>query len=76
MGKFEKLVLKIKNRQSISYDDAEKLLLNFGFKVRSRGSHHIFFKDGYEKNISIKKRAELLPYQIQLIAEAIETYEI
>lgn len=64
-----------KNGQHVSYDEAETLLLKLGFTVRSRGSHHVFSKDGYEKNISVKNRSELLPYQLRLIKEAIESYE-
>ncbi len=75
MSKLEKLKQKIKNRQSISYDEAENFLLKFGFKVRSKESHHVFSKDGYYKNISIKKNSELLPYQMNLIAEVIEKME-
>jgi predicted RNA binding protein YcfA (HicA-like mRNA interferase family) len=63
MSKFEKIKQKIKNGQSVSYEEAESVLLKLGFDVRSRGSHHVFSKDGYEKNISIKKRSELLPYE-------------
>lgn len=75
MSKFEKMKQKIKNGQAISYEEAENILLKIGFSVRSRGSHHVFSKDGYEKNISIKKRPELLPYQIRLVEEALEYYE-
>ena len=73
MSKFEKLKQKIKSGRSISYDDAESLLFKLGFSVRSRGgSHHVFSKDGYEKNISIKKRSELFPYRLRLIEEVLE----
>lgn len=75
MSRIEKLRLKIKNGQPISYDEAENVLTKLGFDVRSRGSHHVFSKDGYPKNISIKKRSELLPYQMSLILEALERYE-
>lgn len=75
MSKFEKLKLKIKNGQSISYEEAETCLLKLGFIVRSKGSHHVFAKDGYCKNISIKKCPRLLTYQMNLIAEAIEAME-
>ena len=75
MSKFEKLKLKIKNGQSISYEEAETCLLKLGFTVRSRGSHHVFTKAGYCKNISIKKCPRLLSYQMDLIAEAIEAIE-
>ncbi len=76
MSKFEKLKLKIKNGQAISYEEAESFLLKLGFKVRSPGSSHfIFWKEGYEKNISIKKRSQLLPYQVRLLEEVLINYE-
>lgn len=76
MSKFEKIKLKIQNGQSISYEEAESFLLKLGFKVRSPGSSHfIFWKDGYEKNISLKKRSQLLPYQIRMLEEVVKNYE-
>lgn len=76
MGKFEKLKLKIKNGQTISYDEAESVLLRLGFKMRSPGSSHfVFWKEGYEKNISIKKRSSLLPYQMRLLEEVLKNHE-
>jgi len=76
MGKFEKIKLKIKNGQSISYEEAENFLLTLGFKMRSPGSSHfIFWKKGYEKNISLKKRSQLLPYQIRMLEEVVKNYE-
>ena len=76
MSKFEKIKLKIKNGQSISYEEAENFLLKLGFKVRSPGSSHfIFWKEGYEKNISLKKRSQLLPYQIRMLEEVVKNYE-
>jgi hypothetical protein len=76
MSKFEKLKLKIKNGQTISYDEAESFLLRLGFKVRLPGSSHcIFWKEGYEKNISLKKRSQLYPYQTHLLEEVLKFYE-
>lgn len=76
MSKFEKIQLKIKNGQSIFYEEAESVLLKLGFKVRSPGSSHfIFWKEGYEKNISLKKRSQLLPYQIRILEEVVKNYE-
>jgi|694.fasta_scaffold06037_12 predicted RNA binding protein YcfA (HicA-like mRNA interferase family) len=49
MSKFDKLKEKIKNKQSVSYKEAESVLVKLGFTVRSKGSHHIFSKDGYYK---------------------------
>jgi hypothetical protein len=76
MSKFEKLKLKIKNGQAISYEEAESFLLKLGFKVRSPGnSHFIFWKEGYEKNISLKKRSQLLPYQVRMLEEVLNNHE-
>ena len=75
MSKFEKIKAKIINGQSVSYSEAENVLTRIGFTVRSKGSHHVFAKDGYPKNISIKKCSELLLYQLNLIKEALEYYE-
>lgn len=43
--------------------------------MRSKGSHHVFSKNGYPKNISIKKCPQLLAYQMNLIVEALEIME-
>lgn len=76
MSKFEKLKMKIKNGQAISYEEAESVLLKLGFKIRSPGSSHfIFWKEDYEKNISIKKRSQLLPYQVRLLEEVLKSHE-
>ncbi len=76
MSKFDKIKLKIKNGQAISFEEAENFLIKLGFKVRSPGSSHfIFWKEGYEKNISIKKRSQLFPYQMSLLKEVLTHYE-
>lgn len=55
MSKLDKLKLKIKNCQPISFKEAEAFLLRLGFKVRSPGSSHfIFWNESYPKNISLK----------------------
>ncbi len=55
MSKLQKLVQKILDGRDISYDEAEGLLLKMGFQLEIRGSHHIFRKKGYLRNISIKR---------------------
>jgi hypothetical protein len=76
MSKLEKLKQKIDNGQAISFEEAESVLLKLGFKIRSPGSSHfIFWKEGYEKNISLKKRSQLLPYQIRILKEVLKNHE-
>ncbi len=76
MSKFEKLKQKIRNGQVVSFEEAESFLLRLGFKARSPGSSHIiFWEEGYERNISIKKRSELLPYQMCMLEEVLKDHE-
>jgi len=71
MSKTEKLIAKILAGRSVSYDEAEKILLHLGFDLNIESSHHSFRKKGYYKVISIKKRSQLLQYQIKLLQEAL-----
>ncbi len=71
MGSLEKLIQKILSGKKISYKDAEKILLGLGFKVKATGSHHVFRKVGSPYNISLKKRPQLLMYQIKMLQEVL-----
>jgi len=71
MSQLEKLIAKVLLCRPTSYKEAEKILVNLGFDLEVRGSHHIFRKKGYKKNVSIKKRSHLLPYQIRDLKEVL-----
>lgn len=70
MSVLEKLIQKIFNGSQISYNDAEKILLMLGYELRIRSSHHGFRKNGFP-NIILKRRSQLLPYQIQELQEVL-----
>ncbi len=74
MSKFQKLVEKVLEGRNVSYEDAEKILEHLGFKKRVRGSHHVFSKDNYIKNVSIKKRSQLLSYQVNDLKEVLREH--
>lgn len=74
MSKFEKLVKQILDGKSISYKEAESLLKRLDFDLRIKGSHHIFGKPDYERNVSLKKRSQLLPYQMRLLQEVLKDH--
>jgi len=74
MSKIEKLIQKILKGQSISYEEAEKLLIRLGFDLNISGSHHIFRKKGYIRNISLKRRSELLPYRLEDLQEVLKDH--
>jgi predicted RNA binding protein YcfA (HicA-like mRNA interferase family) len=75
MSKLEKLIEKVFAGRNVSYNEAEIMLLRLGFEVEVKGSHHIFRKKGYIKTISIKRRVELLPYQLRDLKEVLRDHE-
>lgn len=75
MSKFEKLIQKVFDGRNVSYEEAETILKKLGFDREVTGSHHIFRKKGYQRNVSLKKRAQLLNYQIKLIEEILKEHE-
>lgn len=74
MTKFEKLITKILNGQATSYQEVENLLLRLDFEVQVCGSHHVFRKKGYHKNVSIKRRPQLLAYQLRDLQEVLKDH--
>jgi len=40
--------------KNIRFRDLEKLLKDFGFYVRIKGDHHIFYKEGIEEIINLQ----------------------
>jgi predicted RNA binding protein YcfA (HicA-like mRNA interferase family) len=73
MSKLEKLIQKIFARQQVSYNDAEKILLGLGYELKTRGSHHVFRKDGC-RHVTIKNRPQLLQYQLKDLEEALKDH--
>ena len=71
MTKIDKIAQAILQNRPTSFADAERLLKRLGFEVVACGSHHVFRKKGYMRNVSLKKRSELLPYQIRDIKEVL-----
>ncbi len=80
MGKHEKLLLKILSGTSdanIHFDDLCDLLKTFGFKVRIRGSHHIFRKEGLMEKINLQRDGNTAkPYQVKQVRNIIVKYKL
>ena len=75
MSRLEKLIQKIFARQQISYKDAEKILFELGYELKVSGSHHVFRKAGF-KHVTLKRRPQLLPYQITDLQEVLRDHGI
>jgi len=56
--KYNKLLLKILSGTSdanINFNDLVDLLKNLGFEMRTKGSHHIFRKEGITEKVNLQK---------------------
>ena len=53
------------------------LLQRLGFKMRVRGSHHIFFKTGVEEILNLQpKGRDAKPYQVKQVRNLILKYRL
>ena len=80
MGKHEKLILSILKGGSdanIVFKDLCELLKRFGFVERTRGSHHIFRKDGVEEKINLQKDgSKAKSYQVRQVRAMLIKYKL
>ncbi len=74
MSKFEKLIQKILQGKNVSYQEAENVLLALGFELKIRGSHHNFRKPKYPRTLAIKRRPQLLDYQIDDLQQVLKDH--
>lgn len=60
---------------NIRFDDLRNLLARLGFQERSRGSHHVFVKEGVEHLINLQREGHMAkPYQVRQIRAVITQY--
>ena len=80
MTKHEKLLLKILSGSSdanIYFEDLCNLLKKLGFEERTRGSHHIFRKDGVSEKINLQRDGnKAKPYQVKQVRNVIVKYKL
>jgi predicted RNA binding protein YcfA (HicA-like mRNA interferase family) len=67
-GKTLQRVLSGTSDAAIRFDDLRQLLLNLGFEMRVRGSHHIFRKAGIKEKVSLQREgSDAKPYQVRQV---------
>ena len=80
MGQYEKLLIKIlcgTSDKDISFDDLCKILTHLGFEERIKGSHHIYYKDGFEEILNIQPNgSKAKPYQIKQVRNIVLKYKL
>jgi predicted RNA binding protein YcfA (HicA-like mRNA interferase family) len=80
MGKWEKLLEQIlhgKSDANIPFHDLARLLERLGFVRRTRGSHHVFRREGItEKPILQQDGSKAKPYQVKQVRDIILKYKL
>ena len=60
---------------NIRFDDLRNLLARLGFQERSRGSHHVFVREGVEHLINLQREGHMAkPYQVRQVRAVITQY--
>lgn len=80
MGKYEKLIERIllgNSDANIDFDELCQLLIRLGFETRTRGSHHIFRKQGVEERINLQRDgSKAKAYQVRQVRAVILRYRL
>ena len=80
MAKAEKILWHVLTGQSdanIRFADLRTLLLNLEFEERTRGSHHIFSREGVNELINLQQDGNMAkPYQVRQVRTVIVRYRL
>jgi hypothetical protein len=80
MGKQDKLLSQVLNGASdhnIAFNDLCQLLRHLGFEERTRGSHHIFHKQGVEELLNLQRDGnKAKAYQVRQVRTVITRYSL
>ena len=78
MGKYEELQLRIlqgKSDANINFDELRHFLQWLGFEERTRGSHHIFRRDGVRELINLQREgSKAKVYQVRQVRQVVVRY--
>ncbi|MBY0435176.1 MAG: type II toxin-antitoxin system HicA family toxin [Cyclobacteriaceae bacterium] len=80
MSKFEKVVAKLLSGSADNNFDFKELvnvLTKLGFKLRVKGSHHIFYKEGIDEIINLQSAGgKAKPYQVKQTRNIVVKYKL
>jgi HicA toxin of bacterial toxin-antitoxin, len=80
MGKNQQLLLTILRGTAdanIGFNDLCQLLYRLGFEERTRGSHHLFRKNGVEELLNLQRDgSKAKPYQVRQVRTVLVRYKL
>lgn len=71
-------VLKGTSDKNVAFKDLVMLLGHLGFESRTRGSHHIFYREGITEIINLQEKSGGMakPYQVKQVRQMILDYKL
>lgn len=76
-GQLIKRILEGRSDASVSFAELRNLLLALGFEERTRGSHHVFRREGVEERINIQPEGRhAKPYQVRQVRAVLLKYRL
>ncbi len=70
-------VLGGKSDANVRFDDLRNLLLSFGFKERTRGSHHLLSRRGVAERVNLQRDgSHAKPYQVRQVRRIMLKYRL
>ncbi len=69
--------MSVYSTANISFNDLCGLVKKIGFEERTRGSHHVFRKEGIEEKINLQRDDDKAkPYQVRQVRALILKYKL
>ena len=76
-NEFRQRILSGRSDANIRFDDLRLFLLRLGFVERTRGSHHIFRKEGVREQVNLQRDgSHAKPYQVRQVRRVLLRYEL
>jgi hypothetical protein len=80
MTRYDKLITRVlsgKSDTGIGFDELCALLKRLGSQHRTRGDHHIFYRDAVQEIINIQpKDGNAKPYQVKQVRNLLLKYKL
>jgi predicted RNA binding protein YcfA (HicA-like mRNA interferase family) len=78
VGRYDELRVRIlqgKSDANVNFDELRQLLQWLGFEERTRGSHHIFRREGVRELINLQREgSKAKVYQVRQVRQVIVRY--
>ena len=70
-------ILSGRSDANIRFDELRRLLLGLGFAERTKGSHHIFRREGVTERINLQRDdGDAKPYQVRQVRRLIQHHQL